>query len=216
MSVRVLVIDYKAGNLASVVKALKHLGAEVDVTDEPRALENAERVILPGVGHFAATRRLDDTGMTKAIAAAIERQLPFLGICVGMQWLLSGSTEAPDQPGFGYFHARCERFPDSCDKVPHVGWNQIVPRVAPPSQLLMGIEDNEYVYFSHSYRAPAIVQARRSDGSWQDSVAAVTNYIQPFASAVEYGRVFGVQFHPEKSGETGLKLLRNFLAVEPC
>jgi len=116
----ITVVDYKAGNLTSVVKSLRHLGAEVTVTDNPEPLAQAERIILPGVGHFAATRRLDETGLTPAIRAVIGRGVPFLGICVGMQWLLEGSTEAPDQPGLGYFLGHCERFPEAGEKVPHV------------------------------------------------------------------------------------------------
>jgi glutamine amidotransferase len=197
----VTVIDYKAGNLTSVVKSLRHLGAEVTVTDGPEPLATAERIILPGVGHFAATRRLDETGLTPAIRAAIARGIPFLGICVGMQWLYSGSTEAPDQPGLAQFPETVERFPDTEEKVPHVGWNQLDPR--PTSRLLSGVEPGEFAYFTHSWRAPITSET-----------AATTHYIQPFASAVERDNVFGVQFHPEKSGETGLKILSNFLELK--
>src|SRR5579864_1822434 len=127
---RVTVIDYKAGNLTSVLKALRHLGAEIAVTDGDLSLvESAKRLVLPGVGHFAATKRLDDTGLTSAIRAAIARGVPFLGICVGMQWLLAGSEEAPGHPGLGYFTGTCRRFPDKGEKVPHVGWNHILPVV---------------------------------------------------------------------------------------
>ncbi len=115
---RVTVIDYKAGNLTSVVKSLRHLGAKVTVTDSPEPLADAERIILPGVGHFAATARLDSTGLTPAIRAAIDRGIPFLGICVGMQWLLEGSTEAPDQPGLGYFLGQMRALPGGRRKSP--------------------------------------------------------------------------------------------------
>jgi imidazole glycerol-phosphate synthase subunit HisH len=197
----VTVIDYKAGNLTSVVKALRHLGAEVKVTDSPEPLETAERIILPGVGHFAATKRLDETGLTPAIRAAIHRGIPFLGICVGMQWLYAASTEAPSQPGLAHLPETIERFPEGSEKVPHVGWNQLQP--IPASRLLASVESDEFAYFTHSWRAPITT-----------ATAATTHYIQPFASAVEQGNVFGVQFHPEKSGETGLKILRNFLELE--
>jgi glutamine amidotransferase len=205
---RVTVIDYKAGNLTSVLKALRHLGAETIVTDGDLSLvESAERIVLPGVGHFAATERLDATGLTPAIRAAIARGVPFLGICVGMQWLYAGSTEAPQQPGLGHFPESCTRFPDGHEKVPHVGWNSLEVRNS--SRLLAGVEPGEYVYFTHSYKGPVT-----------SDTAAVTQYIEPFAAAVERGNVFGVQFHPEKSGETGLKILRNFLAWQaggaPC
>ena len=196
---RVTVIDYKAGNLTSVLKALRHLGAEPEVTDGDLApIEHAERVILPGVGHFAATQRLDATGLTSAIRSAIGRGIPFLGICVGMQWLFAGSSEAPNQPGLGAFAESCSRFPEGHDKVPHVGWNSLDPR--PGSRLLHGVANGEFVYFTHSYSAPVTA----------DTVATA-HYIEPFAAAVERGNISGVQFHPEKSGDTGLKILRNFL-----
>lgn len=205
---RVTVIDYKAGNLTSVLKTLKHLGAEPVVTDGVLSLvESAERIVLPGVGHFAATERLDATGLTGAIRAAIARGVPFLGICVGMQWLYAGSTEAPQQPGLGAFSESCSRFPESREKVPHVGWNSLEVREG--SRLLKNVEPGEFVYFTHSYKGPVTADT-----------AAVTQYIEPFAAAVERGNVMGVQFHPEKSGETGLKILRNFLAWDakgnPC
>jgi len=197
---RVTVIDYKAGNLTSVLKTLRHLGAGTIVTDGDLSLvESAERIVLPGVGHFAATQRLDSTGLTGAIRAAIARGVPFLGICVGMQWLYSGSTEAPEQPGLGHFSEACTRFAASSEKVPHVGWNSLEVRNA--SRLLAGVAPGEFVYFTHSYKGPVTADT-----------AAVTYYIEPFAAAVERGNAMGVQFHPEKSGETGLKILRNFLA----
>ena len=199
---RVTVIDYKAGNLTSVLKALRHLGAEPEVTDSDTALvAGAERIVLPGVGHFAATARLNDTGLTPVIRTAITRGIPFLGICVGMQWLYAGSTEAPQQAGLGHFAESCARFPNIDEKVPHVGWNSLEAR--PGSRLLAGVGHGEFVYFTHSYKAPVTADS-----------AAVTHYIEPFASAVERANVMGVQFHPEKSGETGLKILRNFLMWE--
>jgi imidazole glycerol-phosphate synthase subunit HisH len=199
---RVTVIDYKAGNLTSVLKALRHLGADVEVTDSDLAMvAGAERIVLPGVGHFQATERLDRTGLTGAIRAAISRGVPFLGICVGMQWLYAGSAEAPSQAGLGYFAESCARFPEGSEKVPHVGWNSLDARAG--SRLLAGVEPGEFVYFTHSYKAPVAADT-----------ASVTTYIEPFASAVERANVFGVQFHPEKSGETGLRIFRNFLAVQ--
>jgi len=198
---RVTVIDYKAGNLTSVLKALHHLGAETEVTDSPAAVASAERIVLPGVGHFAATARLDQSGMTPAIRAAIARGVPFLGICVGMQWLYAGSTEAPSQPGLSHFAESCSRFPDGSSKVPHVGWNSL--DVHPGSNLLAGIVGGEFVYFTHSFKAPVTA-----------ATVASTHYIEPFAAAVEANNVMGVQFHPEKSGETGLTILRNFLRFE--
>ena len=203
---RVTVIDYKAGNLTSVLKALRHLGAEAEVTCDPTVVERAARLVLPGVGHFAATQRLDAAGLTPAIRAAIARGVPFLGICVGMQWLYAGSSEAPNQPGLAYFAEAVTRFPEGSEKVPHVGWNSIEPRTG--SRLFAGVEPGEFVYFTHSYKAPVTADT-----------AAVTHYIEPFAASVERCNVFGVQFHPEKSGASGLKILRNWLALSaesPC
>jgi glutamine amidotransferase len=198
---RVTVIDYKAGNLTSVLKALRHLGAEPIVTDgDLSVVETAERIVLPGVGHFAATERIDNTGLTTAIRAAIARGIPFLGICVGMQWLYAGSSEAPDQPGLGHFAESVARFPESDEKVPHVGWNSL--EVRSNSRLLAGVGPGEHVYFTHSYRGPV-----------SSDTAAITHYIEPFAAAVERGNVMGTQFHPEKSGATGLKIFKNFLEL---
>lgn len=198
---RVTVIDYKAGNLASVLKALRHLGVEPEVTDSDLAvIARAERIVLPGVGHFAATARLDSMGITGAMREAIARGIPFLGICVGMQWLFAGSSEAPDQPGLAAFPEQCARFPEGQGKVPHVGWNSL--DVAPGSCLLSGVASGEFVYFTHSYRAPVTAHT-----------AATTTYIEPFSAAVEHRNIFGTQFHPEKSGATGLKILANFIAI---
>ena len=196
---RVTVIDYKAGNLTSVLKALRHLGADPVVTDSDLSVvESAERLVLPGVGHFAATQRLDVTGLTHAIRSAVNRGVPFLGICVGMQWLYSGSAEASNQLGLGQFSESCSRFQECEEKVPHVGWNSL--QVKDSARLLSGVSSGEYVYFTHSYKAPVT----------SDTVA-VAEYIEPFSAAVERKNVMGVQFHPEKSGTTGLKILRNFL-----
>jgi glutamine amidotransferase len=200
---RVTVIDYKAGNLTSVLKALRHLGVDPQVTDSDLALvERAERIVLPGVGHFQATERLDRTGLTTVVRAAIARGVPFLGICVGMQWLFADSTEAPQQPGLAAFPESCTRFSEGKEKIPHVGWNSL--DVRPASRLLAGVQPGAFVYFTHSYKAPVTADT-----------AAVTTYIEPFAAAVERANIFGTQFHPEKSGETGLKILRNFLAIQP-
>jgi len=200
---RTTVIDYKAGNLTSVLKALRYLGAEVEVTDNDISMiENAERLVLPGVGHFAATRRLDESGLAPAMRAAIQKGTPFLGICVGMQWLYSGSSEAPQQPGLGCFSESCARFPECGEKVPHVGWNSIEPVLH--SRLLAGIDPGSYMYFTHSFRAPVTADT-----------CAVTSYIESFAAAVERGNVMGVQFHPEKSSTAGLSILRNFLQWKP-
>ncbi len=198
---RVTVIDYKAGNLTSVLKSLRACGAECEVTDEPGLVRRAERIVLPGVGHFAATKLLDERGLTEAVRERIGAGAPFLGICVGMQWLYAGSTEAPGVRGLGEFAAQCERFPGNAEKVPHVGWNSI--RVREGTGLFEGVAQDAFVYFTHSYKAPLTGET-----------AAVTEYIEPFAAAVERGNVMGVQFHPEKSGGVGLNILTNFLKWE--
>jgi imidazole glycerol-phosphate synthase subunit HisH len=198
----IAVIDYKAGNLTSVMKALTALGAAAQITEDPAVVRAAERVVLPGVGHFAATARLRETGIEDAAREAIAVGVPFLGICVGLQWLFEGSTEASGISGLGAMRGCCTRFPDS-HKVPHVGWNTI--KAARESQLLAGLPPQPFVYYTHSYRAPLV-----------EETVGVTHYAGDFSGAVERGNLFGVQFHPEKSGDAGLQVLRNFLAVPRC
>ncbi|AXC15370.1 Imidazole glycerol phosphate synthase amidotransferase subunit [Acidisarcina polymorpha] len=195
----VTIVDYRAGNLASVVKAVTALGATPEVTSDPEVVAKASKIILPGVGHFAATQFLSDRGLTAAMRSRIADGVPFLGICVGLQWLFEGSTEAPGVSGGGFLRGHCERFV-TAEKVPHVGWNSL--SVRPQSRLMAGVADGSYVYFTHSYRA----------GQQEDAVA-VTNYGGPFTAAVEAGNIMGVQFHPEKSGKAGLTILKNFLEL---
>ncbi len=198
----IAVIDYKAGNLTSVMKALTTLGAEARVTEDPAVVRAAERVVLPGVGHFAATARLRETGIAEAARDVIAAGVPFLGICVGLQWLFAGSTEADDVPGLGAIEGCCTRFPET-HKVPHVGWNTLESSAS--SRLLAGLPPQTFVYYTHSYRAPLV-----------HATVGVTDYAGEFSGAVERGNLFGVQFHPEKSGDAGLRVLRNFLEVMPC
>jgi imidazole glycerol-phosphate synthase subunit HisH len=200
----IALVDYGAGNLTSVRKALTALGIRHDTPAEPDDLAQAEAIVVPGVGHFGATARLD-APWRAAILERVERKVPLLGVCVGMQWLFEGSEEAPDVPGLGLLAGRCQRLPDRDSeglhrKIPHVGWNSLEP--PKPSRMLVGLGHGTQVYFTHSYAAPVT----------EDS-AAVTTYTMPFASAVERGLVFGVQFHPEKSSDAGLRILRNFLDV---
>jgi glutamine amidotransferase len=192
----IAIVDYKAGNLASVQKALTHLGCLSEVTGDPKVVSLADRIILPGVGHFATMQRLREVGLHDAIADAINRGTPFLGICLGMQWLFEGSTEAPDVRGLGLFEGMCEHFPAGV-KSPHVGWNDFEVRAE--TRLLGSVPKDGFVYFTHSYRAPVT-----------EGVVATTNYGARFASAVERDNVFGVQFHPEKSGAVGIEVLKNF------
>jgi imidazole glycerol-phosphate synthase subunit HisH len=195
----IAVIDYKAGNLTSVMKALDALGCSATVTADPDVVRGADKVILPGVGHFQATQLLATSGLTDAVGEVIGRGVPFLGICVGLQWLFAGSTEADGVRGLGTFSGLCERFAAGV-KVPHVGWNQV--RVDPQSRLMHGVEDGAFVYYTHSFRAPVVPET-----------VAVTEYGGAFSGAVERGNVMGVQFHPEKSGTAGMRVLRNFVEL---
>jgi len=200
----IAVIDYKAGNLTSVVKALRYLDErDVVVTQSPDVVRNADKVVLPGVGHFQATQLLADLGLTEAVQESVAKGTPFLGICVGLQWLFEGSTEAPGTLGLGAFAGMCEHFPalyiDVELKSPHVGWNSL-EQIRPDTRLLKGVKEGAFVYFTHSWRAPLV-----------SGTAAVTNYGGAFSSAVERGNLMGVQFHPEKSAEVGLRVLKNFV-----
>jgi glutamine amidotransferase len=193
----IAIIDYKAGNLTSVKKAFDHLGAETVVTDEAEVVTKADKIVLPGVGHFAATQALDSAGLRDAVISGIERGVPFLGICVGMQWMLASSEEAPDAAGLALWPGECSRFPAGV-KSPHVGWNSLEIRKR-ASRLLEGVPNGAFVYFTHSYRVPLLA-----------CTAAECEYGGGFSAAVEQDNVFGVQFHPEKSGSVGLKILQNF------
>jgi imidazole glycerol-phosphate synthase subunit HisH len=197
----ITVVDYKAGNLTSVMKALAAVGADAVSTADPESIRGATKIVLPGVGHFQATAFLEEHGLRQAIDERISAGILFLGICVGLQWLFRGSTEAPEVPGLGAYDATCDRFTPG-QKVPHVGWNSL--GVRGDSRLLGGVADGSFVYFTHSYRAPVV----------HDTVA-VTEYGIPFSAAVEHDNVMGVQFHPEKSGSVGLQILRNFVEL-PC
>ena len=202
----IAVIDYKAGNLTSVVKALQHVGAETLVTQDPDVVRRADKVVLPGVGHFQATQLLADLRLTDAVRESIAAGAWFLGICVGLQWLFEGSTEATGTAGLGHFKGMCERFPALYEgaelKSPHVGWNSL-EHLRGDSKLLRGVEPGGFVYYTHSWRAPILADT-----------AAVTEYGGGFTAAVEKGNVMGVQFHPEKSSAVGLTVLRNFVELE--
>ena len=196
----IAVVDYKAGNLTSVMKALHAVGADAVLTEDPETVASAGKIILPGVGHFAATQVLRERGLEQAIRERVAAGAPFLGICVGLQWLFEGSTEALDVPGFGAFAGRCERFETTELKVPHVGWNSIEIREG--SRLLAGVPQHSFVYVTQSYCPPLV-----------DSTIAVTEYGQPFTAAAERDNVMGVQFHPEKSAAAGRQVLENFVGM---
>jgi glutamine amidotransferase len=195
--VKVALIDYGAGNLSSVRKALAYVGLEGVVSRSPADLEACRAIIVPGVGHFDATAPLDRE-FRSAILEHVRKDGPLLGICLGLQWLFQGSDEAPAVPGLGLFAGTCFRLGGGV-KVPHVGWNTLESTRRSP--LLEGAE-GATVYFTHSYAAPVT-----------DATVATTTHGRPFASVVESGNVFGVQWHPEKSGEAGLVVLRNFAGI---
>jgi glutamine amidotransferase len=206
----IALIDYKAGNLTSVKKALATIGAPVFVPAMPEELAGAAGVIVPGVGHFGATRALD-AGWTEAILERVGEGRPLLGICLGMQWLYEASDEAPDCPGLGLLSGRCYRLGATVRlkadttyerdlKVPHVGWNSL--EIRGEASIVEGIPPNAQVYFTHSYVAPVT-----------GDTMAVTEHGEPFAAIVQRGYIAGVQFHPEKSGDVGLRILRNFMEL---
>ena len=195
----IAIVDYGAGNLNSVKKAFDYLGAEVAVTDRPETVAAADKVVLPGVGHFSSLRSLDRAGLRDTLLQAASSGTPFLGICLGMQWLFEGSEECSEVAGAGIFSGRCRQFPSSV-KSPHVGWNSLA--VQPGSRLLRGIAQDSYVYYTHSFYAPVVRETTAS-----------SEYGLPFTGAVESGNIFGVQFHPEKSGEVGLAILKNFCEI---
>lgn len=201
----IALIDYGAGNLTSVRKALTHLGASYTTPSAPNELASCAGVIVPGVGNFEATRALG-RDWTPALRKAIDNSIPLLGICLGLQWLFRGSDEAPGLAGLGIMPGTCTLItnpePEGVSglfKVPHVGWNSL--HLERPSWLLEGVREGDQVYFTHSYAAPVTA----------DCVAS-THYGVQFASVVELDHVAGVQFHPEKSGDVGLMILKNFLA----
>ena len=197
----VALIDYQAGNLTSVRKGFAAIGVELYTPALPAELEGAEAIVVPGVGHFNATAWLNDEWRA-AIRKEVVDGAPLLGICLGLQWLFEGSDEAPELAGLGLLKGQCFRLPSSV-KVPHVGWNSL--EIAHPAGLLDGIPDGTQVYFTHSYAAPVTADC-----------LAGTSHGATFAAAVQGGStgvICGVQFHPEKSGEAGLRILRNFIGL---
>lgn len=192
----IAIVDYGAGNLTSVKKALDSLGETAIITSDPARVSCADKLIVPGVGHFAVTAMLNVTGLRQAIETAVIRGKPLLGICLGMQWMFGSSAEAPDLAGLGIFSGQCTHFPAEV-KAPHVGWNDLA--LLRHSRLLNGVPQKSFVYFTHSYLAPVVEQT-----------VATCEYGGMFSAVVERDHVFGVQFHPEKSGAVGKKLLENF------
>ena len=197
----IALVDYGAGNLASVRKGLAAAGARFHAPAGPADLDASTGIVVPGVGNFAAASALA-SGWRSAIADRVAAGVPLLGVCLGMQWLFETSAEAPGVAGLGIMKgtiARMEAASDRTIKIPHVGWNSL--SIVRPSRILEGIDEGAQVYFTHSFAAPVT-----------DDTVATCEHGSTFSAAVELERVFGVQFHPEKSGDAGLRILRNFVA----
>ena len=196
----ITIFDYGAGNLRSVANTLEEVGAEYVLVRDAEGLRRAGKIILPGVGHFGQMlRELDRLGVREALVERIRAGVPFLGICLGLQALFAASEEAPEACGLGLFEGVVKRFPAGA-RVPQMGWNELEPRRE--CRLLRGVGPKPYVYFAHSYYAPVIAET-----------AATCTYTLPYTALLEAGNVYGVQFHPEKSGPVGLQVVRNFVEV---
>lgn len=195
----VTLVDYGAGNLASVERALERRGAPSRRSESPESIERADALLLPGVGHFAALiRSLDNRGLREPLCAAIRRGVPFLGICLGLQALYQSSEEAPDMPGLNIFEGSVQGLPADV-KLPHTGWNRV--KQLRESSALRGVPDDSYFYFAHSYAARGT----------EPSVVATSCHGVQFAAAVEHENIWALQFHPEKSAASGAAVLQNFL-----
>ena len=196
----IVIFDYGAGNLRSVENTLGELGAAYEIVRSAEGLGRAEKIILPGVGHFGQMMRaLDELGVRDALRERARSGVPFLGICLGLQAMFEASAEAPELNGFGLFKGHVERFALDA-RVPHMGWNSLERQRE--SRLLRGLGEKPYVYFAHSYYVPAGPLA-----------AATCTYTVPYTAVLEDGNVFGVQFHPEKSGPVGLAIMKNFIEL---
>lgn len=200
----IAIIDYDAGNIKSVEKALLHLGEEVVITRDREQILNSDKVILPGVGAFGdAMEKLRSYGLDKVIYEVVDKKIPFLGICLGLQLLFEKSDETPGVKGLGILPGEILRIPDKEGlKIPHMGWNSI--KIKEGARLFKDIPEDSYVYFVHSY----YLKAGR-----QEDVVATTEYSTVIHASVEHDNVFACQFHPEKSSEVGLKILKNFVEL---
>lgn len=201
----IAVVDYDAGNIKSVEKALQYIGAEPVITRDINVIEQANHVIVPGVGAFEdAMGKMNRYRLTDVLRRVAQRGTPIMGICLGLQLFFERSDESEhDVEGLGLLPGEIVRFPEKKGfKIPHMGWNSL--QINPSSRLLKGIREDSYVYFVHSYYLKA---GRKED------VAATTEYIVNVHAAVEHDNIFATQFHPEKSGEVGLQILKNFVAL---
>lgn len=200
----IAIVDYGAGNLRSVRNALVHLGANVVTVDQPDQLQNAEKIVLPGVGAFGAgMNALRERGFVESIIEAANSGTPLIGICLGMQYLFETSEEMGQHDGLGLLKGRVLKFPPSTPLIPHIGWNQLQFQRQHP--FLNGVQDRSYAYFVHSYYVEPAEPAE---------ILATTDYGLEYASIVGHNNVFGIQCHPEKSQSVGLQILKNF--VEGC
>ncbi|MBK7930905.1 MAG: imidazole glycerol phosphate synthase subunit HisH [Bryobacterales bacterium] len=196
----ITIFDYGAGNLRSVQNTLAKIGAPYKLVDDAAGLREAEKIILPGVGHFGQmVRALDAMRVREAILEQIAKGVPFLGICLGLQAMFSESEEDAEVKGLGLFPQKVARFTGEM-RVPHMGWNDLEARAG--SRLLRDVGEKPYVYFAHSYYAPV-----------NEATAATCTYTIPYTAVLERDNLFGVQFHPEKSGPLGLKIVKNFVEL---
>ena len=196
----IAIFDYGAGNLRSVENTLGEIGAKYTLVRDSAGLRKAPKIVLPGVGHFGQMMRaLDRLEVRGALVECIRAGVPFLGICLGLQGLFTSSEEAPEARGLGIFEGTVRRFPHSV-RVPHMGWNEIEARTS--SRLLARLDPRPYLYFAHSYYVPETA-----------ATAATCTYSVPYTAVLESGNVFGVQFHPEKSGPAGLRIVKNFVEL---
>lgn len=201
----IAIIDYGAGNLQSVKKAFDFIGAESVITDNPEVINACDRILLPGVGSFGdAMDSMAKNGLVETVKQNALSGKPFLGICLGLQLLFEESEESPGVKGLGIFKGKIKKFSSDMGlKIPHIGWNSL--SIKQDDTLFKGIPENSYVYFVHSYYLHA---------EDEKDIACVTNYGIDFHSAVGKNNIFATQFHPEKSGDVGLQILRNFASME--
>jgi len=194
------IVDYGAGNIRSVQNTLDEIGARYETTNVPAIVRAADKIILPGVGHFGQMMRaMDELGLRQPVIGKIREGTPFLGICIGLQCLFEASEESPGSEGLGIFPGVVKRFVGDV-RIPHMGWNSLTR--TKESRLLSGLDNEPFTYFAHSFYAPLV-----------DATAAACTYINPYSAVLEQNNVHAVQFHPEKSGPIGLRVMKNFIEL---